>query len=120
MLVLLRSNGLYLWNVIILYHLSFYSGYPFILNNSFVHSRKNKKTRRGSSQVSSSMVKRSMPQLQLQLLFSKLRLAFCDYLEKSHLIVCDFQYPWVAHGESVISTAYCYPPSDLSRRLRFC
>jgi len=88
-------------------YLSLFTLVTFYLNNSFVHSRKNKKG--------------TVPSIQLNVcdpastlnFSSQLRFAFCNYLEKLHFNRLRFQYPWVAHG-SVISTVYCYPSTSTS------
>ena len=66
-------------------YLSLFTLVTFYLNNSFVHSRK----RRRKGIVPSIQFNVSDPASTSTSLL-KLRLAFCDYLEKSHLIVCDF------------------------------
>jgi len=89
-------------------YLSLFTLVTFYLNNSFVHSRKTR--RKGivpsiqfnvsdPASTSTSLLKTASCVLRLfgKVAFNRLR----------------FQYPWVAQG-SVISTAYCYPPSTFT------
>jgi len=65
-------------------YLSLFTLVTFYLNNSFVHSKKKKKGIIPSYQFNISDPASTSTSL------LKLHFAFCDYLEKSHLIICDF------------------------------
>jgi len=104
-----KLNGLYCG--LLLYLPLSFTLVTFYLNNSFVHSRKNKKGIVPSYQFNV----RNPASTSTSLL--KLRLVFCDYLEKLHLIVCDFSilgWPREALYQLCIATP------QLSRSLRLC